>query len=101
MRNLINEVDWSALFSNLTITDAAIKFYAKLLQLFDESVPNKTAIVNNHPKYFDKHLTNLKNRTNKASKSYKGSGRDTDYAIFSDLKELKAYSCYAYKKYIE
>lgn len=101
LNNLIVEVDWSVLFMNSTMDDSISRFYDKMLELFDQSVPLVRKTVNNHPKYFDKCLINLKNRTNKALKTYKDTGLDSDYCIYSDLrKDLKTYSYHAYQRYI-
>lgn len=105
MNQLISDVNWIAFFENCDINECTGNFYKMMRTFISGCVPMKTVLSTNHPKYFKKHLINLKNRTNKAHKAYK-SCNDTDkeftYKFYSDLrKELKAYSSVAYNNFIE
>lgn len=102
LNRLLDGIDWELFFLNLNIDQSTDKFYDQINEFFAKSVLVKMNATNNHPKYFDKHLINLKNRTNKASKAHKVSGCESGYEAFSKLrKELKEYSHYAYRRYIE
>lgn len=51
---LLVEVDWNTLLSNQDIHESTSKFYDKLYEIFELTVPKKTKTGGNHPKYFDK-----------------------------------------------
>lgn len=100
LNELIADVDWNSLFANSDVNSSVNLFYEKIEQFFSACVPLKKVTSSAHPKYFDKCLINLKNRTNKAHKAYK-SGR-CEYQVYSDLrKEFKRYSVVAYERYVE
>lgn len=62
--SLLNDVDWDSLFNVANIEDSVSVFYDKLFDLIDLCLPNEIHKATNHPKYFNKTLISLKNRTN-------------------------------------
>lgn len=96
----LEEMDWNCIFKGIPLYDCINKFYEFINLLIAKKIELKTKKCNNHPKWFDRNLINMKNRVNKLHRIMKSTRKIEDRNHYtSQRSEYKKRSRSAFRNF--
>lgn len=103
LNNHLVDTDWNVMFESCScVNDLVDIFYSSLKNAIKRFVPMVLKRVNNHPPWYNKVLTSLKNKKNKKHKVWMKTNSESDRLEFVTIrKEFDILQEHLYKIYIE